>query len=58
MNAFKNKTTGIYTITENDMNEMIRNADENADVWYVEEPITPDKTNKELYRRATEYCSK
>ena len=42
--AVKDEKTGIYSLTARELSDMIRTADENADVWYLSKPIAPDFT--------------
>ena len=42
--AVKDEKSGIYSLTAQELSDMIRSADENADVWYLSKPISPDFT--------------
>ena len=38
----KDEKTGIYSLTAQELSDMIQTADENAHVWYLSKPIAPD----------------
>jgi len=40
--AMKDEKTGIYSLTAQELSDMIQTADENAHVWYLSKPIAPD----------------
>ena len=42
--AVKDEKSGIYSLTAQELSDMIRTADENADVWYLSKPVAPDFT--------------
>jgi hypothetical protein len=60
--ARKNETTGIYHLSANELSEMITNADNSADVWYLSKPIAPDFSNednegdKQMHFDTMHYC--